>query len=309
MDKIRQNVFPILTALIWGTAFSAQSQCAAAGMQTFTFNMLRSVIGCIVLVPVMLWFSGGPKKIQRQLKDTTYQKNLLWGGLCCGLLLTIASNLQQLGLGGTESGKGGFITALYIVIVPVLGIFLKKKVSPTIWISVLLAAAGMYLLCVKEGASLTVSRYDLYLLLCALIFALHILVIDRFANRVDGIQLSLVQFAVAAVFSGIGMLCLESPSAAVIRQCLWPLLYVGVFSSGIAYTLQILAQKGSNPTVVSLLLSLESVFSVLSAAIFLGEILTPREYLGCGIMLTAVILAQLPRKRKEETYELSRLQK
>lgn len=301
MDKIRQNVFPILTALIWGTAFSAQSQCAAAGMQAFTFNMLRSVIGCIVLVLVMLGFSGGPKKILLQLKDKKYRKDLLWGGLCCGLILAMASNLQQLGLGGTESGKGGFITALYIVIVPVLGIFLKKKVSPMIWISVLLAVTGMYLLCVKEGTSLQISRHDLYLLLCALVFALHILVIDRFANRVDGIQLSLVQFAVAAVFSGIGALCFEAPSMAVIRQCIWPLLYVGVFSSGIAYTLQILAQKGSNPTVVSLLLSLESVFAVISAAVFLGEVLTPREYSGCGIMLMAVVLAQLPGKRKEKT--------
>lgn len=300
MDKIRQNVFPIITALIWGTAFSAQSQCAAAGMQAFTFNMLRSIISCLVLMLVIVIFSKGPKKIQQQLKNKTYRKDLLWGGLCCGLLLAVASNLQQLGLGGTESGKGGFITALYIVIVPVLGIFLKKKASPMIWLSVLLAVAGMYLLCVKEGTSLQISRHDLYLLLCALVFALHILAIDRFANRVDGIQLSLVQFAVAAVFSGVGALLWESFSAAVIRQCIWPLLYVGIFSSGIAYTLQILAQKGSNPTVVSLLLSLESVFAVISAAVFLGEILTPREYLGCGVMLTAVILAQLPGKGEKK---------
>ncbi len=300
MDKIRQTVFPIVTAMIWGAAFSAQSQCAAAGMGAFTFNMLRSVIGCIVLILAALGFSKGIKNISVSLSDKQYRKDLLLGGLCCGIILAVASVLQQLGLGGTESGKGGFITALYIVIVPVLGIFLNKKVTSFVWISVVIAVIGMYLLCVEEGTALSVSRYDLYLLLCALIFALHILVIDYFVNRVDGVQLSFMQFAVAAVFSGTGAFFFENPSLEVIGQCLWPLLYVGVLSSGVGYTLQILAQKGSNPTVVSLLLSLESVFAVAAAAIFLNEVMTLREYIGCAIVLCAVIFAQIPEKRKDK---------
>lgn len=181
-----------------------------------------------------------------------------------------------------------------------MGLFLKKKVTPAVWVSVGIAVVGMYLLCVEEGTAFSISRHDVYLLLCAFIFALHILVIDFFAARVDGIQLSFAQFFMAAVLSAVGAFCFESPAPEVVRQCLWPLLYVGVFSSGVAYTLQILAQKGSNPTVVSLLLSLESVFAVLAAAVFLGEVLSPREYAGCAIMLAAVLLAQLPGKRKDK---------
>ena len=169
MDKIRQNVFPIITALIWGTAFSAQSQCAAAGMQAFTFNMLRSIISCLILMLVIVIFSKGSKKIQQQLKNKTYRKDLLWGGLCCGLLLAVASNLQQLGLGGTESGKGGFITALYIVLVPVLGLAAGKRAGARLWASVALAVAGLYCLCITED--FTISGGDFYVLLCAFCFS------------------------------------------------------------------------------------------------------------------------------------------
>ena len=220
------------------------------------------------------------------------RRDLVLGGICCGVALTVATNLQQKGLETTTSGKAGFITALYIVIVPIAGIFLKKKAPRIIWLSVALAVAGLYCLCITED--LTISTGDFYVLLCAFCFSAHILVIDHFTQKVDGVELSCAQFFVTTVLSGIGMLATEHPSLEALAVCLWPILYVGIFSSGVAYTLQILAQKDSNPTVVSLLLSLESVFATLAGALILHDQMSGKEYFGCVLMLAAVVLAQLP---------------
>lgn len=289
---LRQIVCPILAAIIWGTAFVAQS-VSTDYIGAFTFNAIRSFIGALVLVPVIVLLRKFGKKEERtQEEKKAYAKKLIVGGICCGLALAVASFLQQAGLSDTSAGKAGFITALYIVLVPIFGIALKKKAPVSVWISVVIALAGLYLLCIKEDFTVNVS--DLLVLLCAVGFTVHILVIDHFTQFVSGVELSCVQFLVAGIVSSICMFIFEKPVASDIIVCWFPLLYVGVFSSGVAYTLQIIAQKGSNPTVVSLLLSLESVFATVSGALILGDVMTQKEYLGCGLMFIAVMLAQIP---------------
>lgn len=293
-NHVRQIVFPLLTALIWGTSFVAQDVCSEK-MGAMTFNAVRSYIAVIALLLIIFIF-GKLKKDKPQL--TTEQKKQgrrqLWiGGLCCGTALAVGANLQQAGIGaGTDAGKAGFITALYIVLVPIFGLVFKKKVSLSVWISVALAVAALYLLCVS--GTMTIAFGDLLMLLCAAFFAIHILVIDHFTQFVDGMKLSCIQFLVAGTWSFIGMLIFEHPDWSAVLSCALPILYVGIFSSGVAYTLQILAQKGSNPTVVSILLSMESVFAVISGAILLHQQMTGREYFGCVLMLAAVLLAQIP---------------
>ena len=296
VNRVRQNVFPVLAAMIWGTSFVAQS-VSADFIQPFTFNALRSAVATLFLLCLLTGMSairkrkgeGGPAAFGSG-------KDLVLGGIACGVALTLASNLQQKGLETTSSGKAGFITALYIVIVPVLGLFLKKKAPKVIWLGVLLAVAGLYCLCITED--FTITSGDFYILLCSFCYAVHILIIDHFTQRVDGVALSCGQFLVAAILSAFGMILMETPTWESIRICMWSILYVGVFSSGVAYTLQILAQKDSNPTVVSLLLSLESVFATLAGAIILHDQMSGKEYFGCVLMLVAVVLAQLPEKKK-----------
>ena len=292
VNRIRQNVLPVLAAFIWGTAFVAQS-VGADYVEPFTFNAARSAIAFLFLL--VLCLVRGKMHIGAAESAVRSWKDLAAGGICCGVALTVASNLQQKGLETTTSGKAGFITALYIVIVPIVSIFLKKKAPRTIWLSVVLAVAGLYCLCITE--EFTITSGDFYILLCAFCFSAHILVIDYFTQKVDGVELSCVQFLVVTVLSCIGMLATESPTLEALRMCVFPLLYVGIFSSGVAYTLQILAQKDSNPTVVSLLLSLESVFATLAGAVILHDSMSGKEYLGCVLMLIAVILAQLPEKK------------
>ena len=293
--KVRQNVFPVLAALIWGTAFVAQS-ISTDFVEPMTFNALRSLVAFVVLVVVLLafraWKARRPLEESPAAKPSGSRRDLVLGGICCGTALAVASNLQQAGLAETSAGKAGFITALYIVIVPVLGLFLRKKAPLTVWFGVVLALTGLYFLCVTDRFAIQSS--DLMVVLSAFIFSVHILLIDHFTARVDGVALSCAQFLVAALLSSLGMLLFEHPNWQGILQCLWPILYVGVFSSGVAYTLQILAQKDANPTVVSLLLSLESVFSVLAGAVILGDRLTGREIFGCVLMFAAVVLAQVP---------------
>lgn len=289
---IRQNVLPVLAALIWGTAFVFQS-VGAGYMGPFTFNAARSAVAFVALLVLCAALRALRRRAGTETAHApTYRRDLLIGGACCGAALTVAANLQQKGIETTSPGKAGFITALYIVIVPILGLFFKKRAPKSIWLGIVLAVAGLYCLCITE--KFTVASGDFYLLLCALCFAGHILVIDHFTQKVDGVEMSCVQFLVAAVLSGIGMLVTETPTWEAIRVCAWPILYVGVFSSGVAYTLQIVAQKDSNPTVVSLLLSLESVFATIAGAIAFGNQMSGKEYLGCVLMLAAVVLAQLP---------------
>lgn len=280
-----------LTALIWGVAFVAQS----VGMDhigPFAFNAVRSFVGGIALIPVILFFDRR-KPAEQKAKESFDRKTLLLGGLCCGLALGVASCLQQVGIKYTTVGKAGFITALYIVIVPILGIFLGKKVGVKLWISVAIAIVGLYLLCMS--GSLTLQKGDLLVILCAFAFSVHILVIDHFSPKVDGVKMSCLQFFVAGILSAVVMLPTEGvPAAGDVVQAWIPILYCGIMSSGVAYTLQIIGQKGVNPTIASLVLSLESVISVLAGWVILRQSMSGREVLGCVLMFTAIVLAQLP---------------
>lgn len=290
--KTKNACMLILTAFIWGTAFVAQS----VGMDylgPFTFNGVRNLIGGAALLPCIAFLGRGNRG---NVPGT--RKDLIVGGVCCGVLLFAASSLQQIGLVYTTAGKSGFITAFYIVIVPVLGIFLHQKVGWKIWTAVGIALVGLYFLCITEGFS--VNMGDFYVFLCALLFSLHILVIDHFAPRVDGVKMSCIQFFVCGLISLIPMFALETPTISGLLAGWFPLFYAGVLSCGVGYTLQIVGQKNVNPTVASLLLSLESCFSVLAGWIILGERLSVREGMGCVLMFAAIILAQLPEKKKEE---------
>ena len=280
-----------MAALIWGTAFVAQSVSADL-VPPFTFNAVRSAVAIVPAGIMLAVFTAVQKRRGTYEKPSGGMRSLIIGGICCGTVLCIASSFQQTGLGETDAGKASFITALYIVLVPLLGLLFKRRTGITTAISVAIAVVGMYLLCIGEDFS--VQGSDMYVLVCALCFAVHILVIDYFAPKTDGIALSLVQFIVCAIESGILAVIFERPTLDGIIASLGSILYVGIFSSGVAYTLQILAQKGSDPTVVSLLLSLESVFGALAGAIILHEVMSGREYLGCVLMLCAVMLAQIP---------------
>lgn len=289
-----------LTALIWGVAFVAQS-VAMDYIGPYTFNAVRSLLGGIVLVPCIFLF--GQKKTpkdneQREGTVTDRPRDMVTGGLLCGIMLFLSTTLQQVGIQYTTVAKAGFITALYIILVPILGIFLKKRVSFQIWISVVIALIGLYLLCMKGRFFL--GQGDFLMLVCSLCFALHILVIDHFTDKVSGVKLSCIQFFVCGLLSCILMFLFEKPAVSEILSAWLPIVYAGVFSSGIAYTLQIIGQKGTDPTIASLILSLESVVSVLAGWIILGQSLTPREILGCLLMFGAIILAQVtpdPKKK------------
>lgn len=288
---VKNIIFPIVAALIWGTAFVAQS-VGAEHVPPFAFNAARGVVAVVALSVILLVWNMIKKRRGDVEKPSGGMRSLIIGGICCGVMLSIATNLQQVGLGETDAGKASFITALYIVLVPILGLFLRRRASVTTAVSVAIAVVGLYLLCV--GDSFTVQGSDVYVLICAFCFAIHILVIDFFAPKTDGIALSLVQFIVMTLSSAILSAIFEQPTVEGILAALGQILYVGIFSSGVAYTLQILAQKGSDPTVVTLLLSLESVFGALAGAIILHEVMSGREYIGCALMLCAVMLAQIP---------------
>ena len=294
---VRQNILPLLAALIWGTAFVAQS-VAAPYVPPFVFNAIRSFIAFLLLIPISRTFDKAALR-RGKSPEKTDRRALILGGFCTGAFLAVASNLQQAGLADTAAGKAGFITALYVVLVPVLGVFMKKRVSGQIWISVLVAVAGLYLLCIRAGEGFTLQTSDIYLLLCALFFACQIMSIDHFGAQVDGVKLSCAQFLVAGIISAVLSLLFETVDWAAVWQHILPVLYCAVFSSCVAYTLQILAQRDSDPTVVTLLLSLESVFSVLAGAVILHDRLSGREYLGCVLMFLAVVLAQIPLKRRK----------
>lgn len=285
-----------LTALVWGVAFVAQSE----GMKyvgALTFNASRFLIGGLVLIPAIFLLrkiNGSSRAQQTPSEKSQQRKTEITGGICCGLVLSVAGGLQQYSMNLTTVGKAGFITALYIVIVPVLGIFLKKKVGLNVWVSVAIAALGMYLLCITEGFS--ISKGDALLLLGAVGFSFHILVIDYFSPQGDGVVISCVQFLTAGVISAIFMFLVESPSWSSVIAAAAPILYAGVLSCGVGYTLQVVAQKNIEPTIASLIMSLESVFSVLAGWVLLGQRLSARELLGCFFVFGAILLAQMPAK-------------
>ena len=288
----------LLAAFIWGSAFVAQS----VGMdyvEPFTFNCVRSMIGGLVLIPCIYLLQRLKSPEERKVAARTDKKTLLIGGVSCGVILCLASNTQQIGIMYTSVGKAGFITALYIVIVPILGIFLKRRCGWKVWVSVVIALVGFYLLCMVGGFSL--EHGDIWLLACAVLFSFHILVIDHFSPMVDGVKMSCIQFFTCGILSGVAMLVKETPDLKSILAAWLPILYAGVLSSGVAYTLQIVGQKNYNPTVATLLLSLESVFSVLTGWVVLHQKLSVRELSGCVLIFIAVILAQLPEREKKET--------
>ena len=297
-SELKGNLLLMLTALIWGCAFVAQS-VSMDYIGPFTFQSVRSLLGAAVLVPVFLILDAGKKKAGTYQAPTGEEKKtLLVAGIVCGCIMTVAANLQQIGIQYTSAGKAGFITAMYILIVPVLGLFLKKKVPGRIWLCILIAVVGLYLLSVTEGFS-SISKGDVYVLLCALAFSFHIMAVDHYAPLVDGVRLSSIQFLICGVLSGILMFLFEEPNLENILNAAVPILYAGIMSCGVAYTLQIIGQKYTRPTIASLIMSLESVFAVLAGIVVLREIPTARETMGCVLMFLAIIIAQLPSRREQ----------
>lgn len=285
-----------LTAFIWGTAFVAQSM-GMDHLGAFAFNGIRSFIGGLALLPCIYFLGKLDKDGRKQEKSKDARKDMIAGGISCGVVLFAASSMQQLGIQYTTAGKAGFITAFYIVLVPVLGIFLNKKTGWKVWLAVAIALLGLYFLCITE--SFSIGKGDIYVFIGALLFSLHILVIDHFAPKADGVKMSCIQFFVAGFLSLIPMALLETTTADGIMRSWLPLLYAGLLSSGVGYTLQIIGQKNMNPTIASLILSLESCISVLAGWAILGERLSARESLGCVLMFAAIILAQLPERSSE----------
>lgn len=299
--QVRNSLLLLLTAIIWGSAFVAQS----VGMDyvgPFTFTFSRNIIGGLFLLPciwVLRRLQEKESSAQKTKPRLTVTKTEWIGGICCGLALCAASNFQQIGIKYTTVGKAGFITALYVVIVPIMGLFLKKKVSPLVWLCVILSVIGLYLLCMTEG-SFSLAYGDLLVLVCAILFSIHIMVIDYFSPQGDGVVISCIQFFTCGIVSGIIMLFVERPQIADLIAAWLPILYAGVLSSGVAYTLQIVGQKDMNPTVASLILCLESVVSALAGWLILKQALSGRELFGCVLMFAAIVLAQLPMPQKKD---------
>lgn len=294
--QLRGSMLLILTAFIWGIAFVAQS-VGMSFVGPYTFTCSRSIIGGLVLLPcIMILNKLGFGEASKETSGKESKKELVIGGVCCGILLCAGTCFQQIGIMYTTVGKAGFITAFYIIIVPILGLFLKRKCGLAVWCSVVIALIGLYFLCMTE--SLTIQLGDILLFICALIFSLHIICVDHFSSKVNGVKLSCIQFWVTALISGVMMFLFEQPEWTFIIAAWQPILYAGILSSGVGYTLQIIGQRDVKPTVASLIMSLESVFSVLAGFVLLGQRLSGRELLGCLLMFVAIILAQLPQKEK-----------
>ena len=298
--KLRNSLLLLLTATIWGVAFVAQS----VGMDyvgPFTFLFSRSLIGGIVLLPVVaVLHKNGPGHASETPEEKRNARKILFiGGVCCGAVLCVSDLTQQIGLLHTTVGKSGFLTACYILIVPLINLFFfRRRCSRLLWGAIVLALVGMYFLCLTDGFSINIG--DLLTLLCAVLFSVHILAIDYFSPRADGVKMSCIQFFVCAAIAGVGMLLFEQPSLDAILAAWKPILYAGALSSGVGYTLQIIGQKGMNPTVASLIMSMESVISLIAGWLILGQAMSARELFGCALMFAAIILAQLPDKTMQK---------
>ena len=284
----------MLAAFIWGTAFVAQSK-GLEQIGNFTFLCLRSCLAVVVLTPVSFFiFNKNRKQIgegEHGENKTFMSKRLVLGGILCGASVCAASATQQYGIMLSGVGKSGFLTTLYILMVPLIGLVFRRKVKPILWVCIAIATCGMYFLCVTEAGSINIG--DIFLITCAFLFAVQIMIVDHFVKTVDGVRLSLVQFFVAAAISAVCMFLFEEVDPVAIGDAWFSIFYAGVLSSGIAFTLQIVAQKNLNPTVASLIMSLESVFAALAGAVF-GERLSVNEIFGCVLVFAAIILAQLP---------------
>lgn len=282
--EIEGNLMLLFAALLWGTAFVFQS----VGMNVIgplTLSATRMTLGGLSLLPVVAAFG---RKFNRMS---------VRAGVVCGLILCVASNLQQFGLVSTSAGKAGFITTLYVVIVPVMSIFLKKRVPGRIWICVAIAVAGFYFLCIKEN--FTIEKGDFLVLMCSFCFSAHIMAVDHFNGKgADSLIISCVQFLTVGAISTVLMFVFEEPEWASVLQAKWSILYLGIISSGLAYTLQIIGQKRTNPTVGTLSMSMESVFAAVAGWLILNEHMSGKELLGCALVFSAVVLAQLPSKKR-----------
>ena len=279
----------LLTSLIWGFAFVAQS-VSSESIGPFTFNSIRMMIGAIVLIPVAL------PCIMKEKDSPGYWKRTLLSGLLCGALLISAAVTQQFGVAQSGAGKGGFITSIYIIIVPFISVLMGKRIDGRTWAAAAVALIGMYLLCL--GSDEGIARGDIFLIICAVLFSLHIMAIDRVGRNVDGVTLSMVQFLFGSLIAMPGMI-VEAPSSGALLSAWLPILYAGAFSCGIAYTLQVVGQRYVRPSHAVLLLSLESVWAAIGGTLLLSERMSVRESIGCALVFAAVIAAQLPSKRKD----------
>lgn len=288
---LRGMLLLFLATWTWGVAFVAQS-VGSGYMNAFAFNCIRNLIGCMVLLPFILL---------RKKKEVTSKKTLLLGGMICGFALCVSANLQQLGIAYSTVGKSAFITTLYIIFVPIFGIFLKKKIPFSTWIGVACAMIGLYLLCMKNEV-FVLELGDIYLLLCACSYAVQILLVDYFVQKTDGLLLSALQFFFCGIFSGIGMFFTEVPTLTNIMGSAIPLLYAGACSTGIGFTLQVMGQKDVPAPIASLIMSLESVVAALAGWVLLHEVLSQKELFGCSLVFAAILLTQLPIfKRRSST--------
>ncbi len=304
-QKTKGNMLLLLTAFIWGVSFISQSK----GVETvppIAFNGIRSVLGGLVLLPVIFFLDSQKKRNGQPVQKM--DRTLLIAGLVCGVFLCLASTLQTIGMLETSPGKAGFITALYMVIVPIIGLFMGKRPRPIILLSVLVAVAGLYFMCITPG-ELSLNTGDLWVFCCAFIFSGHILAIDHFSPKVDGVKLACLQFFVCGIINLIWMCFDEIPSFSTVMNAWMSIGYSGVLSCGVAYTLQIVGQKYTDPTSASILMSLESVFATLATVVLIalgwnltGGAMTIREIAGCVLMFVAIVLVQLPERQKATQY-------
>ena len=289
----------MLCAFIWGTAFVAQS--AGSGMGAYSFLAGRSWLAVLVLLPTVRAFDALHRRHGAAYgwpKAPADRRHLLTAGLCCGTLLFAASAAQQIGITlNPSTAKAGFLTAMYVVLVPVFGLFLGRRGSARLWLSMVIAVGGLYLLCMKNGFG-GIEASDWILLSCAVLFSFQIMTVDHFAPQVDGVRLSLLEFLVTAIESTLAAFLFETPTLADFAANAWPIVFCGVFSSGVAYTLQIVGQKELDPTIASLAMCLESVFSALAGWLILGETLSATELCGCALMFGAIVVSQLPEKKR-----------
>lgn len=294
MKKYISSAMFVLAALLWGLAFTAQKNAGA--LPAFTVGASRNIIATVFLllvIPLLDKVQKNGRRLITKTRPLDFTKQEIIGGIVCGIVLTAASAFQQVGISGdTDAGKAAFITALYVVIVPIIYRLIGKHSPLNVWVSVGIAVIGFYLLCIKEDFSILPS--DGLVLICAFVFALHIMAIDHYSPKCDGVRMSCIQFFVSFILNTVLALIFESPiDFGLIVACLPSILYLGICSSGIAYTLQIVGQRDANPAVACVILSLESVFGVIGGAVVLGETMSPKEYVGCVIVFIAVVLSQL----------------
>ncbi len=294
-QHLKGSIALLLAAFIWGSAFVAQGE-ALKQISPFTLQTVRSLVGSLFLVPVILVIDAGKKRAGTYKKMTKNdKKNLVVGGLVCGIILCVASNLQQYGMYQNVSpGKAGFITAMYILLVPAFGLLIGRKIPIKMWVCIVAGVVGLYLLCMDGSDSFTFNFGEILVMLCSVVFAVHILAVDHFVKFCDGVKLSCMQFFIGGIISFALMLIFETPSIDTIISVAFPILYAGIGSCGIAYTLQIVGQKYTPATLASLIMSLESVFAVLTDVAFYKIFPSSRETAGCIIMFVAIIISQLP---------------